>query len=94
MNSKNNPGKYDCYAEAAEDEPLFVLRANDPIAPFLVRIWASIRARNLNLATEEVKRAFNKIEELNKYTDGEKILEAHLCSLDMEAWLIQKNALG
>lgn len=29
-----------CFAHAAEDEPLFVLRANDELAPALVREWA------------------------------------------------------
>lgn len=29
-----------CFARAFDDEPLFVLRANDPLAPTLVREWA------------------------------------------------------
>lgn len=41
MGTKNNPGKYDCYTKADPDEPLFVLRAKDPSAPSLVRLWAS-----------------------------------------------------
>src|SRR5436190_23199118 len=40
MGTKNNPGKFDCYAKADPDEPIFVLRANDPLAPFLVDAWA------------------------------------------------------
>lgn len=38
MGTKNNPGKYDCYAKAEPDEPLFTLRGKDvsaPISPFL-----------------------------------------------------------
>ena len=38
--SKNNPGKWDCYAKAHPDEPMFVLLARDPLAPELVRQWA------------------------------------------------------
>lgn len=29
-----------CYDKAAEDEPLFVLRAQDPLAAEIVREWA------------------------------------------------------
>lgn len=29
-----------CLTRAADDEPLFVLRANDPLAPKVVREWA------------------------------------------------------
>ena len=41
MGTKNNPGKFNCYAKAEPDEPIFVLRANDPIAPMVVRLWAA-----------------------------------------------------
>lgn len=41
MGTKNNPGKYDCYGKAEPDEPIFILRANDPIAPMVVRLWAA-----------------------------------------------------
>ena len=40
MGTKKNPGPYDCYAAAADDEPIFVLRASDPLAANLVRQWA------------------------------------------------------
>jgi hypothetical protein len=43
VGTKNNPGKFDCYANAAPDEPLFVLLARDPDAPALIRIWAGWR---------------------------------------------------
>jgi hypothetical protein len=29
-----------CFNRAAEDEPLFVLRANDETAPWTIRMWA------------------------------------------------------
>lgn len=31
-----------CLNKAALDEPLFVLRAKDRLAPFLVRVWAML----------------------------------------------------
>lgn len=43
MGTKANPGTYDCYAAATDDEPLFVLRAKDPLAPDIVRLWAKTR---------------------------------------------------
>jgi hypothetical protein len=43
MATKNNPGKFDCYANAAPDEPMFVLLGRDPMAGGLVREWASLR---------------------------------------------------
>lgn len=43
MGTKNNPGQFDSYAAADPDEPMFVLLARDPLAPILVRLWASLR---------------------------------------------------
>lgn len=43
MGTKNNPGKFDCYANAAPDEPMFVLLGRDPVAPIVVRFWAELR---------------------------------------------------
>lgn len=43
MGTKLKPGKFDCYANAAPDEPMFVLLARDPFAPILVRLWADLR---------------------------------------------------
>ncbi len=40
MGTKNNPGEFDCYANAADDEPMFVLLARDSKAPGAVRRWA------------------------------------------------------
>jgi hypothetical protein len=43
MGTKNNPGEFDCYAEAKPDEPMFVLLGRDPDGPLLVEIWARQR---------------------------------------------------
>ena len=43
MGSKNNPGKFDCYANAEPDEPMFVLLGRDRHAPSLVWLWATLR---------------------------------------------------
>lgn len=33
----------DCYHKAEPDEPKFTLLARDPLAPFLVALWAALR---------------------------------------------------
>lgn len=35
-----------CFAKAAENEPLFVLRAQDKLAPTLIRLWSELAALN------------------------------------------------
>ena len=72
MGTKNNPGKFDCYANLEADEPYFLLRANDPIAPHLVRLWA-VMYRLLKGAP------------LN-WRQHDKALEAEDCAKNMEQW--------
>ncbi len=43
MGTKTKPGPFDCYGEAASDEPIFTLLARDPDAALVVEIWCSIR---------------------------------------------------
>lgn len=35
-----------CLGKAADDEPIFVLRANDPIAADVVEIWATLASKD------------------------------------------------
>lgn len=43
MGTKNNPGDFDCYANADPDEPMFILLGRDKHAPTLVWLWAMLR---------------------------------------------------
>lgn len=43
MGTKNNPGEFDCYANADPDEPMFILLGRDRHAPTLIWLWAAIR---------------------------------------------------
>jgi hypothetical protein len=43
MGTRNNPGKFDCYAAADPDEPMFVLLGRDRMGCVLVRVWADMR---------------------------------------------------
>jgi len=54
MGSKNNPGKFDCYANAEPDEPMFVLLGRDPTAAIIVEMWAALREK---MGTEPAKIA-------------------------------------
>ncbi len=37
-----------CLNKAKDDEPIFVLRANDPLAPAVVACWAALAAQGLH----------------------------------------------
>ena len=88
MGTKNKPGKFDCYAKAAPDEPLFTLLARDLLAAYLTQIWAMIRAGN----RDEAIRTFNElINGPHAYVfvlqpETEKALEASDCALEMLQW--------
>jgi hypothetical protein len=40
MGTKNNPGEFDCYAKLEPDEPYFLVKSTDPLAPVIVELWA------------------------------------------------------
>lgn len=52
MGTKNNPGAFDCYANAEPDEPMFVLLGRDPCASLLVKVWIEMRRRMLDDPTK------------------------------------------
>ena len=49
MGTKSEPGNFDCYANAEDDEPMFVLLGRDPDAPEAVRGWIRLRAERKHL---------------------------------------------
>lgn len=69
MGTKNNPGRYDCYANAEPDEPIFVLRGSDTTASVVVHFW--------RLLKEEMK------EQGASNISAEKLEEARACALAM-----------
>ena len=56
MGTKNNPGKYDCYAKADPDEPMFVLLGRDPTAGVVVMFWTMLQ-RLLKISPEKLDEA-------------------------------------
>ena len=76
-------------ANAEPDEPIFTLRASDPIAPSLVRIWRYLRAGELERAKAELLRAAHRLRKANKKTlllTDKKSIEAEDIAQSMEDW--------
>jgi hypothetical protein len=76
MGTKTNPGQFDCYAAAADDEQMFVLLGRDKHAPTLVRLWALLRAYD---GEDEAK-----ISEAIACADA---MERHAAALGKRQWL-------
>jgi hypothetical protein len=89
MGTKNNPGAYDCYANAEPDEPMFILLARDPSAPWLVKAWAALRCGLPEAAETYMRAALAELRASGKSQLDEaspKLQEAVKCARDMEAW--------
>ncbi len=76
MGSKNEPGEFDCYANALPDEPMFILLARDASAPDLVDAWAL--GRIYDIATGKKPQS-----------DMKMVEEAQQCAKNMRAWRMQ-----
>lgn len=86
MASKQNPGTYDCYANAEHDEEMFILLARDESAPFVVEFWRAIRAHNFGLAQAIAGQAVLTLQMTGKIPlpmDSPKSKEALCCSVRM-----------
>lgn len=70
-----------CLGRAVDDEPIFVLRANDEIAPLAVRVWALMYRHS-----KETDGMFNE-------RRREKYQEAQMLALSMERWK-KENGCG
>lgn len=76
---ENILGPNSCWNKAESDEPVFVLRANDPVAPASIIIWAQQYMSN--------KGGYYCMtpEQIAKYNDAMKTAE------DMRAWRNAKS---
>jgi len=65
MATKDNPGEFDCYKALANDEPYFLLRANDPCAPQIVLMWARlyIERKMMDREGSDPEKVFAKYDE-------------------------------
>lgn len=78
MGTKNNPGVFDCYANAEPDEPMFVLLGRDASAAQIVRLWANERARQINVGAKPE-------------SDSDMVLEALECASAMERFYAERQ---
>jgi hypothetical protein len=62
-----------CFARAEADEPMFVLRARDALAPWLVLAWAMLRTLQIWIGTKPA-------------SDFERCDEARALAKQMRAW--------
>jgi hypothetical protein len=67
-----------CFANAMDDEPMFVLLARDPSAPAKVRDWADQRKQEI----EKGQRP---------RSDMLKVADARQCADDMEMWRVKND---
>lgn len=68
MGTKNNPGAYDCYKNAEPDEPYFLLLGRDPLAPFLVGLWAGLKSAHDPSADEaKLKEALATANDMDEW---------------------------
>jgi hypothetical protein len=58
-----------CLGKAADDEPLFILRAQDMLAPDLVRRWARLAAMQTpgGTGTEKTKEALDLANQMEEW---------------------------
>ena len=87
VGSKANPSKYDPYGKLGEDEPYFIIRANDLLSSALIELHAYIGAGQSG-------PAHNKLAEIMALTaakpprpsDSPKYRETFAISASMEKW--------
>lgn len=92
MGTKNNPGEFDCYAKADGDEPVFVLRAKDASAPYLVQAWAFLLQGKLTEAITAIESAAEDLEVQGRIgTRVEKIASALKCADAMADWAVEHD---
>ncbi len=81
MGTKNNPGSFDCYANAEPDEPMFILLGRDPHAHAAVRKWADDRLAMIRAGQKPLD-------------DMRMVWEAQDCAAAMEHFAINRRRAG
>ena len=78
MGSKNEPGEFDCYANALPDEPMFILLGRDPSAPDLIERWA-------------INRDASILRKERPASDMAMVREAQECAKKMRRWRTEND---
>lgn len=82
-----------CLTNAKDDEPLFVLRANDELAPKIVRAWALDYHNSKCQQNWEASHADGSTEHKWALNEAQtaKYREANALADQMEAWRLGRN---
>lgn len=86
MGTKSCPSKFDCYAKAEPDEPMFVLIARDPLSDTLVHLWRHIMCGDLVSAAQAYAALVSSPLMGSTGFENEKMDEAFECATAMAAW--------
>jgi hypothetical protein len=95
VSSKSEPGQFDAYSKAAEDEPTFTLLARDPVAPALIEAWAYLRSGQLAAAEIAFRHATDAAMHIAPQQPGDaQITSAFRVAEESRAWLRAKLVSG
>ena len=88
MSTKESPGPFDAMEKALPDEPIFTLRAHDPLAAPLIHDWVDRKRKALRdaFSGEEITKAKRDLE-LIQCREAEEVAWA------MVAWLQGEHAV-
>lgn len=81
MSTKTEPGPFDGMARAEPDEPVFTLRAHDPLAPGLVHEWVRLRREEIGRA-----HAAGEINDAKRELELIQCREAEEIAWSMKDW--------
>ena len=85
--SKANPSQFDCYPDLAEDEPYFVIRADDPLSSAILELHAYIGAGQSGAAHNKLAEIMNMTAPRPpRPSDSPKYRETFAISLAMKQW--------
>ncbi|MEM9669447.1 MAG: aspartate decarboxylase [Pseudomonadota bacterium] len=87
VGSKANPSQFDCYEKLSDDEPYFVLRADDPLSSALLELHAYIGAAQAGAAHNKLAEIMD-MARVNppRPAASPKYRETFAISLAMEQW--------
>lgn len=60
--------EHSCLNKAADDEPVFVLRSTDKLAPILVRVWADL-AKAHGCGHHKIREAKQLAHDMEQYAE-------------------------
>lgn len=80
MGTKNNPGRFDCYANALPDEPIFTLLARDPDFWWHVHKWSKRRMKAIQCGERP-------------NADIDMVAEAEECAWNGQKWRKDNNGI-